>query len=244
MTFSQAVKKSILIFFVGALPSLAFAGTCDSGSIYVSTSDRRLWKIRISTLQAEEVMPLPDVLLDIAFDSSGSLLGIGGNYFYSIDVENRQATLLGKLGASAATNAMSIDDSGQILLASATGSYWRSPDLAGLLKPVFVNQLGVISSGDIASSRRYGTYLTAYPTGVEDRSDILYSLDERSGAISRVGATGFQSVWGLDYVCSNLYGATSAGEFFSLDLPSGKGSLLKKFNFTVYGAAGCPLDCP
>jgi len=169
-------------------------------------------------------------MLDIALDpTSGLLYGVGSGLLRSISTIDATPTTIGALGVG--LNGLTFDSSGTLFGSGGTGLY--TIDLgSGLASLVGSNGVGAISSGDIAFDSSGNLFLSA--TG----GDRLISLNPSTGAGAIIGTIGFNSVFGLNFLNSTLYGFTQGGQTLTIDTTSGAGTQIAMNGIAAFGADG------
>lgn len=100
------------------------------------------------------------------------------------------------------------------------------------------------SDGDLVSIRGAGTFIAAHDPADRGQS-YLALLEPRTGAATVVGGIGFHSVYGLGYWGGVLYGFLHDGRLISIDVASGRGTLVSSMTGTNrFWGAGVTTEAP
>jgi len=183
-----------------------------------------------------------DSMTDLAVSRSGVMLGISFSRVYAVNPLTAACTALASLPES--FNALSftpVAEGGELLLAgAAAGVLYVLDPLTGAAAPVGSYGGGLGSSGDIVSVKGFGTVATVT---MSQGSDLLATIDPKTGAATVIGTIGYPGVYGLGYWKDTLYGFASSGMVFAIDVKTGAGTLLHATSASFWGA-GVTTNAP
>lgn len=195
-------------------------------------------------------------LLDIDTHPSGTLYGITRDGLYIFDTTENHWVKAAKLTGAMHANGMAIDFEGVAFITVDNKLFkldlTRTEELLeqkGLkessfsnisiaLSPTNIEPTYFISSGDSVVNKQNTLFMTSKhdPTG-----DFLVEINRDTATAVSIGQIGFDKVFGLTAAWNNLYGTTLEGELISIDIKTGKGTLVKNFTGKRwYGAASSP----
>jgi hypothetical protein len=133
-----------------------------------------------------------------------------------------------------------LDPSSEVLVGGADdGSYYRINTASGAVTPLGQLSQGWVFDGDLVSIAGVGTYATLHRMsdyGDFDPTTYLVQFDLRTGAVSQIGDTGFNGIWGIGYWRSTIYGFTQHGQFVSINAQTGQGTLISQPAQEFWGA--------
>jgi len=202
-------------------------------------------------------------LYDIALDENSNILGIAAEALYEVDKDTAECTLAfefpeGSPHFFSLSYVKGVDpenpDEDKLIASSASDGEWVLIDWPqetpqnlfvhlGYYDPHFNNWK---SSGDIVSVQtgydKYVTYATVecgnnYDTPECD-SDWLAIVDPEDGYAQIVGKTGYRDIFALGFWGDRLYGFTNDGEYITIDIDTGEGTLEEEFASMVFWGAG------
>ena len=199
-------------------------------------TDRLLGRVRLSN----GTWP---TLFDIAVAQNGHVWAIAANRLYEIDPSTLLATDAGSLGLpfGEEANALDVTPAGQLLLATTAGTVRLATAGAGSTEYLGRLPTGLYADGDLAfdtGGRLYGT--ARGPTGTVL---VRLTLDPFSvQAVRPDTPLGFDQVFGLKFIGTELYGLTtdptvpSRGSLIAIDVSTATATLIRSVAFPVYGA--------
>ncbi|MBI5607583.1 MAG: hypothetical protein HY902_01735 [Deltaproteobacteria bacterium] len=166
---------------------------------------------------------------DIALDDNGNLFAVTFNDVFSCDKNTAKCQHLASLPQSFNGLTFVPKDTAKTgvpaLIGIANSGDWNLIEVAG--GKAKVSKLGSYggysSSGDAFSVEGVGTYATV-KAGLFG-SDKLVQVSPADGKVMKVvGDTGVSDLWGVAWSGGTLYGFSSAGGVYSLDMLTGKAS--------------------
>lgn len=175
-------------------------------------------------------------MTDLAVDASGELTGVTQDALYRIDPDTAACTLIRALPATNTRVFVGLtwvpvgvlDPAREVLLGGATdGTLWRIDPDTGRSTAAGTLSSGWGISGDIVSIAGAATYATVRRTTGTNTSDTLVTLtfSGNTARMTTVGPiTGYQSIYGLGYWRSTLYGFTRAGHLITINVRTGAGT--------------------
>lgn len=199
---------------------------------------------------------------DIAVDEGGALLGISALGLYQVDTETAACTQAFQFpqdsphffslsyvkGVDPAEPAVD-----KLIAASVEEGEWVLINYPGdIISDIFVHlghydfpDLAWLSSGDIVSIQvdwtEYMTYATLKCPSYTDpgcESDWLAEIDPENGDARLIGETGYQQIFGLGYWGDRVYGFTNDGDYITIDVDTGVGTLVQSFPALSFWGAG------
>jgi hypothetical protein len=199
---------------------------------------------------------------DIAVDDGKNMIGIAAEGLYSIDSETAACLSVFdfpqgsphffSLSYVKGVDAEALHDD-KLIAASVEDGQWVLIDWPGEnINNIFVH-LGYydpahyewLSSGDIISVQvgrdSFVTYATLKCPNYEDpgcESDWLAVIDPKDGSAELIGQTGYQQIFGLGYWGDQVYGFTNGGEYITIDVETGQGTLVQEFSNRSFWGAG------
>lgn len=213
---------AFIMFFVAVSPAHA---------VFIGASNGDLLDLDVST-NTSTLIGNSGTMFDIALNPLTNMLyGVtGGGQLKAIDTSTGMATAIGS-GVGSFINGLTFDSSGTLYGTGGTGLY--TIDLGTGQGSIVGNSI-YNSSGDIAFDSSGNLYLSA--TGGD--GDRLVSLDKNTGAGILLGAIGFDSVYGLNFSNSMLYGFTLGGETITINTTTGMGTFVEDNLIRANGADG------
>jgi hypothetical protein len=184
---------------------------------------------------------------DIAVDADGTLVGNTQDALYRIDTTSAACTLIAPLpdgnfvGLTYLPAGLIPGSTGEVLVGGvSSGVYWRIDATTG--RATRLGQLrrgstNYVLSGDFVSIVGAGTFATVRASNASSTStDQLASVNPATGELTVLGSTGFDRIFGLAYYRNTLYGFTRDGEFISMNIRTGVGTLVSRPAPQFYGA--------
>jgi hypothetical protein len=215
-------------------------GTCCGPSdlylveTFATGSDLLIGRLRTAT-GAEPV------ITDIARSpTTRELFGISFTTLYRIDASTAMLTQVGSgLGISNA-NALAFDASGTLFGVTSGGSFFTVNTETGVATTLGSLGEGLGSQGDIAFAPDGTLFGTA--AGGEVGS-VLVEIDPVDGSAEIVGAIGFNNVFGLAFLGSQLYGLTARdARLITIDQGTGAGTAVRSLSFDAFGASSARAE--
>lgn len=182
-------------------------------------------------------------MTDLAVTADGTITGVTQDALYNIDPDTAECTLIRSLPATNTrvfvgltwlpVGTLGASQTTEVLLGGATdGTLWRIDPATGRTSAAGTLTSGWGISGDMVSIAGAETYATVRRTTGTTTSDTLVTLNfttSSSGSISArmtmVGTiTGYQSIYGLGYWRSTLYGFTRAGHLITINVRTAAGT--------------------
>ena len=239
MRGGEMIKKQFCGFLLG-LFLFGLAGIASGTTIYVGTSDAKLYSVDSDTFAATLIGSTTlgsasVALTDVAFDASGFLWGVSFNNFYSINKTNGTLSLVGSLEASK-VNSLVFGYGTMYAAGYDTGAYLYTID-TGSGKATSIGAMGVSASGDLAFDAGGTLFLTAIGGGGNDQ---LVSLNTGDGSATVIGGgdLGFSRIYGLAYDNPTMYGVTEGGLLLTVNTATGVASSLGQ----ISDVTGAPLN--
>lgn len=223
------------------------SGNPEQVFVYAHTASA-LYRVDPDTLAISEVGAFVfsgarDDITDIAIDKANVMIGISFDSVYRIDPNNAQTTRLssglsGEFNGLSFVPASAIGGAGDDVLVAtrnSDGKVFRIDPATGTTTAIG-DMGGFASSGDLVSVEQLGTLQTA-DNGLFG-PDRLVRLAPTSFAATPIGNDiGFSSIWGLAFWKNRLFGFTNGGEFITIDLTTGVGTLVQSGGPEWWGAA-------
>jgi len=199
---------------------------------------------------------------DIAVSEGEVILGIAAEALYLVDAETAECTVAFQFPADpphffSLSYVKGVDPAepavDKLIAASVEEGEWVRINYPGDTIPeIFVHlghydfpDLAWLSSGDIISIQvdwtEYLTYATLKcPNYTEPgcESDWLAEIDPQNGDARLIGATGYQQIFGLGYWGDRVYGFTNDGDYITIDVDTGAGTLVQNFPALSFWGAG------
>lgn len=179
-------------------------------------------------------------MTDLAVNADGEITGVTQDALYRIDPDTAGCTLIRSLPATDQRVFVGLtwvpvgvlDPAREVLLGGATdGTLWRIDPSTGRTASVGALSSGWGISGDMVSIAGAATYATVRRTTGTSTADTLVTLTfttsgtSTTARMTTVGTiTGYQSIYGLGYWRSTLYGFTRAGHLITINVRTGAGT--------------------
>lgn len=177
-------------------------------------------------------------MTDLAVNATGDVVGVTHDALWRINTMTAECTLVRALPDERVFVGLTylpagvLDATNEVLVGGtiSDGTYWRiDPDTgrSTMLGRFRVGNTNYILSGDIVSIAGAATYVTVRRSNASSTSnDQLATVNVRTGALTLVGDTGFDRIFGLGYWRQTLFGFTRQGEFIRLAADTGRGRLV------------------
>ena len=203
-----------------------------------------------------------DIAVDKDGEMYGSANGLAGGSLVRIQRNTAHCDTI--VTGSSFPNSMTfvpagtLDPNEEVLVGYDRADYLRIDKVSGQVTKIGSlnpNSTGEMweSSGDIVSIIDGGTYLTVKVfLGPVDGQDAIVEVDPKTGQATKlIGNTSFQKLWGLGYWGGIAYGFSETGQLCSIDLGTGKGTLIPIPNLpaglSFWGAGvttAAPIEMP
>lgn len=214
----------------------------DNVRVYAHTS-RDLYVVdpRALTVTRVGAFAFPDdfhnhEMTDLAVTATEELWGISFDAVYRIDRATARCTFVTALQGN--YNGLTFVPAGilgsaEVLVAASQGGDYVLIDTRDG-RASRIGSYGPVtgSSGDLVSIAGAETYATV----TRGDTEYLARINPRSGAATIVGATGVSNTWGLGYWRSRLYGFTSLGQFVTIDIATGRATVVMQGGPAWWGA--------
>jgi hypothetical protein len=194
--------------------------------------DATLYDVRIPSGEVKVIGPTNFGLTDVALDPSNVLYGISSGSLLVVDQKTGDAMVQHNFPAIGGLNAADVAPDGTLYVAGNSELFTLDP-ASGKTTTVMTFPGPLFSSGDLAF---LGKRLVATAAGAGP-SDELVEFDLDAHRSKSLGPIGFSCVWGLAAYGTTLYGLTCNGELLSVDVDTGKGTLLTKAKVSFWGAS-------
>lgn len=176
-------------------------------------------------------------MTDIAVNADGWMWGITFDSLYRVNPMDARCVFIAPFDGAVFNGLSFIPggelESGEVLVAAnREGRYFRVDTRTGALSMLGTYGDGVQSSGDIVSVRNGGTFATV----VRDGDEYLARIDPMTGRATVIGPTGISETWGLGYWRSQVFGFSNSGGFYTLDLETGRATLVTNTGASWWGA--------
>ena len=184
---------------------------------------------------------------DLAVDADGTLVGNTQDALFRIDASTAACSLISTLpdgnfvGLTYLPAGVIPGTTGEVLVGGASnGTYWRIDATTGRSTRLGQLRRGSTTyalSGDIVSIVGPGTFATVRaPNASSNSTDQLARVNPATGELTIIGSTNFDRIFGLAYWRNTLYGFTRDGEFISMNITTGRGTLVSMPVPQFYGA--------
>lgn len=203
------------------------------GAIFAHTSSvlYRLENKQFSKVGTFQFNKAPGSVTDIALDDGGALFAVTFNDVFQCDKSNAKCTWLAALpqqfnGLTFVAKDVVVAGKAALIGIANSGDWNLIEVSAGVAKVKKLGSYGgYASSGDAFSVEGVGTYATV--KGGFGGSDKLVEVNPATGSVTKVvGDTGVSDLWGVAWQAGTLYGFTSAGPVYELDMKTGKASVV------------------
>ncbi len=202
---------------------------------YIGDDSGGLWNLDVTTNTKTFIGSngLGTSFYDIAQDPiSGTLYGrTSDGRLASINTTTGAGTVIGAPGSF--INGLTFDSSGT-LYGSGNSALYTINTATGAT--TLIGNIGYNSSGDLAFNSSGQLFMSA--TGGPSGQDRLVSVNPTTGAGSLVGNIGFDTVYGLNYEGSTLYGFTLDEKTISINTATGVGTFVANNGIRANGADG------
>lgn len=228
------MKKLLSCLLLSVAATSVLTTSTQAGTFYVSTSDNQVGEIDELTGSYTKIASTP-TFTDIALSPLDELFGITFSKLYSVDLDSKESTKIGKLGKK--LNALGFSDDNNLY--GAGGANFYSIDTSSGKASSISKIPGFSSSGDIVFDAARDLFW-ATSTG-----DSLWSIT-RDGVGTKIGDIGYGAVYGLAFGDDKtLFGYTANQDQLAFNLETGAGTFVRKisdFNFQqqIWGAASEP----
>lgn len=213
-----------------------------SGKLFAQ-SRSQLFVVDPETLELSlvgEFHPQIPPINDIAVTPSDELYALSSNGLYRVNAQTAEAKLVTKVEGNDNV-ALTFEVHGTLLASDKAGALRRIDPQTGSVTEIGKYGENLGSSGDLVAIKD-GTLFGVNDVGEKALADNeLMTIDPQTGQAKVVGPIGYSLVWGLAYWRGKVYGLAKSGEFLSIDPLTGKGTLIKKFDYEFWGAAVTPL---
>lgn len=222
------------------------AALLPASTIYGAGSNGDLYMIDPTTGTTTLIGAMGVTMYDIA-EYDGALYGINGTSdLYSINTTTGHATEIGT-GTGEALNSLTFNSSGVLYAAGLNTTDMYTIDYmgagAGAATEVAgeTNSTAYNASGDLEF---IGSTLYLLVGGDTGGASSLDTVNLATGALTVLGATGYDNVFGLSYLNGTLYGFTDptsgTDEVISLSTTTGAGAIVHSYSPGFYGATDDP----
>lgn len=180
---------------------------------------------------------LPGVT-DLALDKIGTMYAVTDAAFYRIDYTKPKPTGTKLATLSQAFNGLTfipegmIDATQEVLIGVASSGDWYRVDVAAGASSATLTKLGAYgggysSAGDAVGIIGDAVYATVNPPSSIGGNNHVVVVDPKTGKVKKdLGDCGAGALYGVGYWGGTLYGFGSAGDLYSIDLTTGKGTKL------------------
>ena len=176
-------------------------------------------------------------MTDIALDKTGVMYGVTFSLLYRIEYKaggapqcTQLATLSTSFNGLTFVPAGMIDPTSEILVGAANDGGWWRIDVASGATSATLTRLGSYGGGTIGSSGDtvgiIGDQVYATVTGL-GTDDHVIVVDPKTGSMTKdLGGTGVSGLWGVGYWAGVMYGFSSDGSLYSIDLKTAAATLI------------------
>ncbi len=213
---------------------LLSAAPAAAPTLWADDTQGRLFTVNVGTGATHVVGTMPAVMWDIAYDAKGNLYGVdgasGSSSLWKINPANASATRIGALGAQ--VNSLVFATNGTLYAAGS--SLYKVSTTSGKGTKVGTGLSGYSSAGDLAFDASGNMFLST-------SNNNLVKVNPSTGTATKVGALGFNEVYGMAYGPNHvLYGlSNTTDQIFSVNTSTGKGAVTASFaNKGVSGVNG------
>lgn len=194
----------------------------------------------IRTIGGSSISAITDIALGGDADGRKRLYAVSWNQLYLL---NQKSGVAQQVSAAVLTRPVNINAlvsvrNGTLLAAGIDGSVVKIDTATGRGVVIGSFGAGLGSSGDLIVMPHGRIFGTATGAG----SDALVQVNASTGKARRVGAIGFDQVYGLTVARGRLFGLTNtnpgcpAGGLIEINVSSGRGNLLRCLSFSAWGA--------
>ena len=214
-------------------------GAGDSTSYLVyAHSDHVLYTINLQTQSLVTVGDFgsSDVMTDLAVAPSGTIYVVSYSALYTASAVDGHVTKVGSLSACGQKGvALTTTSDGRMWVADYMGAICEI-DLSGgtpVVKPPVMLQGGYALSGDMVGIGNGTVFGSAYKLAdaATQTDNILVTVDVATGAVTRLGATGFPRLYGVAFQQDKVFGFThdGSGRVVTIDTTTGAGTMFGTF---------------
>lgn len=194
---------------------------------------------------------------DIALDKIGTMYAVTDAAFYRVDYTKPKPTGTKLATLSQAFNGLTfipegmIDATQEVLIGVASSGDWYRVDVAAGAASATLTKLGAYgggysSAGDAVGIIGDAVYATVNPPSSIGGNNHVVVVDPKTGKVQKdLGDCGAGALYGVGYWGGTLYGFGSAGDLYSINLTTGKGTKLTITNGpTQWWGAGVRTSAP
>jgi hypothetical protein len=218
---------------INTIAALLIAGSTSAHASLINDAFGGLWKYNVNT-NLSTLIGQTGTMHDIALDPTTNILYgvLGGTALYAIDPNTAATSFIGH--TNAIINGLTFDSNGTLYGSGGNNlfSLSLSTGFAALIGSGAYN-----SSGDIAFDNMGNLYLSS-TTSNTGLGDSLWLLNVSTGGGTMLGVTGYEAVYGLNFLDNTLYGFTSSGTTISLNTLTGAGTFVSTNSILAFGADG------
>jgi hypothetical protein len=212
-------------------------------TIFVHTGDA-LFTVDPVTFDLHEIggFGIDKAMTDIAVALDGTLYGVSMTSLYKIDRKTGLATKL--LDNISSTNvALTFQTDGTLLASDQSGAVRTIEPGSGAVAEIGAYGAGFDTAGDlvaVADGTMFG--ISAKGPGTSKTSNVLLTVDPKTGAAVGVGPIGYDEVFGIAFSGGNVMAFTRGGEIIRIDPKTGAGTVVRIYpDREFFGAGTSPL---
>ena len=213
------------------------------GTIFVHTGEA-LYTVDPVTFDLKVIggFGIDKAMTDIAVALDGTLYGVSMTSLYTIDRKTGLATMK-QANVSSTNVALTFQTDGTLLASDTTGAVRTIDPVSGTIVEIGTYGAGFDTAGDlvaVADGTMFG--ISSKGPGTTKTSNVLLTVDPKTGVAQGVGPIGYDEVFGIAYSRGNVLAFTRAGEIIKIDPKTGAGTVVRVYpKEEFFGAGTSPL---
>ena len=182
----------------------------------------------------------PDVITDLAVAPNGTIYVISNTALYTASATDGHVTKVGSLSACGQKGvALTTTSDGRLWMGDYMGSICQI-DISGatpIVKPPVTMSGGYALSGDMVGIGNGTIFGSAYKLNDSStqNDNLLVKVDVTTGAVTRLGPTGYPKLFGVAFQENKVFGFThdGTGRVITIDTNTGAGTMYGTFMDTA-----------
>lgn len=181
----------------------------------------------------------PDPLTDLAVSPTGTIYVISETSLYTASASDGHVTRVGSLSTCGQRGvALTTTDDGRVWIGDYLGAICELDVTQNppVVKAPVTMQGGYALSGDMVGIGNGTVFGTAYKTADQpgqgtQMNNVLVTVDLATGAVTRIGSSGYPKLFGTAFHDGKVYGFThdQTGRVVEIDTASGQGTVFNTF---------------